>query len=237
MVRYRQTIVGAGWALLQPLLLMVVFTVFFGLLGRLPSAGLPYPVFFFLGLMPWHMVSKILNEGSASVVANRPLVTRVYFPRSYFPASVALASLVDLALSVVPLVVLLVLFGIVPGVEVIFAPLLIVPAWLTALGVAIWLSALNVRYRDITQLLPFFTQVWMFGSPIIYPSTIVPEPYRWVYFLNPIAGVIESLRHLVAHAPAPPAYAIPLGLLVAICVLLTGYLYFRHSEPTFADVV
>lgn len=237
MVRYRQTLVGASWSLLQPIMLMVLFTVFFGLLARLPSGGLPYPVFFFLGLLPWQMVAKILTEGSTSVVANASLVTRVYFPRAYFPTSVALSSLVDLALTTVALAILLAIFGIIPGPTVALAPVFVAIAWVAGLGVTYWLSALNVAYRDITQMLPFLAQLWMFSSPIIYPSTIIPEPYRALYFLNPMAFVIDGFRWAVAGAPVPPVEGWLLGPAVAGLLLLSGYLVFRQREPTFSDLV
>jgi lipopolysaccharide transport system permease protein len=237
MVRYRQTVVGAAWAIIQPTLLMLAFTVFFGLLSRIPSQGLPYPVFFLLGLVPWQMVSKIINEGSTSVVANAALVTRVYLPRSYFPTSVALASLVDLALVGLVLVVLLALSGIVPGVTVVFVPLFVAVAWVAALGVAYWLSALNVAYRDITQMLPFLTQIWMFATPIIYPESLVPEEFRVLYFLNPLAFVVSAFRWAVAGVAPPPVEAWLLGPAVAVLLLVSGYTFFRHRERTFADLI
>jgi lipopolysaccharide transport system permease protein len=237
MVRYRQTAVGASWSLFQPIMLMALFTVFFGFLARMPSGGLPYPVFFFIGLLPWQMVAKLVTEGSASVVANSTLVTRVYFPRAYFPTSVALASLVDLALGTVALAILLVIFGIVPGPALVAAPIFIAIAWTAGLGVAFWLSALNVAYRDVTQMLPFLAQLWMFGSPIIYPATLVPSAYQTLYFLNPMALVIEGLRWAVAGTPAPPAAAWLLGTSMAISLLVSGYLFFRQRESMFADLV
>ncbi|MEA2621187.1 MAG: lipopolysaccharide transport system permease protein [Chloroflexota bacterium] len=236
-VRYRQTLVGGAWAVLQPILLMGVFTIFFGLLARTPSGGLPYPVFFYLGLLPWQMVSKILAEGSASVVANAALVTRVYFPRVYFPTSVALASLVDLAFGFGALAVLLVIFGIVPGWPVVFLPLFVAVAWASGLGVAYWLSALNVAYRDVAQLLPFLAQLWMFASPVIYSSSIVPEPYRALYHLNPIALSVEGFRWAVGGAAPPPPEAWILGPFMAALLLVSGYLFFRKRERTFSDLV
>ncbi len=235
MVRYRQTLIGASWAILQPLLLMGLFSIFFGLLGRIPSDGLPYPVFFFLGLLPWQMVSKILMEGSTSVVNNAALVTRVYFPRTYFPLSVAMASLVDFVVGLIALAVLLAVFGVVPGPTIVALPLLTAVAWATGLGVAYWLGALNVTYRDITQLLPFLAQLWMFSSPIIYPATIIPEAYRALYFLNPIALVVTGFRWSVGGAEPPPAEAWALGITVSLLLVVSGYVFFRHREPTFAD--
>jgi len=237
MVRYRQTVIGASWSILQPLLMMTVFTVFFGLLGRIPSGGLPYPIFFFLGLLPWQMVAKILNEGSASVVANSALVTRVWFPRVYFPVSVALASLVDLALTGVALAVLLFVFHVVPGPAIVVLPALIAIGWMTGLGVALWLSAINVAYRDVTQLLPFLTQLWMFCSPIIYPATLIPEPFRPLYYLNPIALVVTGFRWAIGGTEPPPASAWVVGSVMAVVVLVSGYLFFRRREGTFSDVI
>ncbi len=237
MVRYRQTLIGAGWVIIQPVLLMIVFTVFFGLLARVPTDGLPFPVFFFLGLLPWQMVAKILSEGSTSVVANSTLVTRVYLPRVYFPTSVAMASLVDLAFGFVALAILLALFGIIPGAAIMVAPVLIAIALVAGLGVAYWLSALHVAYRDVGQLLPFLVQVWMFSSPIIYPSSIIPEPYRALYYLNPMALIVEGFRWGFAGAAPPPIQAWALGTGMAATLLVTGYLFFRHRERTFSDLV
>ena len=236
-VRYRQTVIGAGWAILQPLLLMVVFTVFFTLLQRFPSEGLPYPVFFLLGLLPFQLASKILNEGSASVVANGALVNRVYFPRAYFPIATAISSLVDLLFGLIPLAALLLLFGIVPGWDVIFAPLFAAIALFTSLGIALWLSALNAQYRDITQIIPFVTQLWMFSSPVIYPSSIIPEHWRWLYFLNPMVCVIDGFRWAFAGAPAPGPLECAEGVVVMCILLVSGYVFFRKRESTFSDVV
>ena len=237
MVRYRQTVIGAAWSLLQPILLMIVFTVFFGFLGRGLTEGLPFPVFYLLGLVPYQMVSKILSEGSASVVSNSALVTRVYFPRAYFPTSIALASMTDFLLALIPVAILLLVFGALPGPDIVFAPLFVAIAWIAGLGAAYWLSALNVAYRDITQLMPFLTQLLMFLSPIIYTSTLVPEPYRTLYFLNPLAMVVEGLRWSLANGPELPPYAWILGPTVAVFLLLTGYVFFRKRELLFADYV
>jgi lipopolysaccharide transport system permease protein len=237
MVRYRQTIIGVAWTVLQPLLLMIVFTVFFGVMARIPTGGLPYAVFFFLGLLPFQIASKMLNQGSASVVANSALVTRVYFPRIYFPAAVALTTLVDFGFGSLALGVLLIIFGVVPTAEIILAPLFVGVAFVAGLGVSFWLSALNVRFRDVTQLLPFLSQLWMFASPIIYPSSIVPEPYKFFYFLNPMVLAVDGLRWVIGHQPAPATEEWLLGWAVALVVLVTGYVSFRKREATFSDVI
>ena len=237
MVRYRQTLVGAAWSLLQPILLMTLFTIFFGILVRMPSGNVPYPVFYFIGLVPWQMVSKILTEGSTSVVSNSALVTRVYFPRAYFPVSVAIASLVDLALATVVLAGLMIAMHVVPTPYIILAPALIAVAWVTALGAALFLSALNVSYRDITQLLPFLAQLWMFASPILYPASLVPREYQALYFLNPVALVVSGFRSYVAGAEPPPVEGWVTGIVAAIVIFVSGYLFFRKKEATFADTI
>ena len=237
MVRYRQTVVGAAWSLIQPLLLMLVFTVFFGLLGRTETEGLPFPVFYLLGLVPYQMISKILNEGSNSVVGNAALVTRVYFPRSYFPTSVALAALTDLLLALVAVAVLLFAYDRLPGVNLIFAPLFVAIAWFAVLGLVYLLSAINVAYRDVAQLIPFVSLLLMFVSPILYASTIIPESYRPLYFLNPLAVAVEGFRWSLANGQPLPAYAWVLGPAVSTLLVIVGYVAFRHREPAFADYV
>ena len=236
-VRYRQTLVGATWAVVQPLLLMTVFTVFFGIFGRLPTDDLPFPVFYLLGLVPWQMVAKNINQGSTSVVANTSLVTRVYVPRAYFPMAVALETLVDLAMAAIPLVALLLIFNIIPGPAIVCIPVFIAIAWIAGLGIAFWLSALNVAYRDISQLLPFLVQVGMFASPIIYPANLVPEAYRSLYSLNPMVLVVSGLRWAVGGAPPPSAATLLIGSTVAVLLIVSGYVFFRGRERHFADFI
>jgi lipopolysaccharide transport system permease protein len=237
MVRYRQTALGAVWTVLQPLLLMIVFTVFFGLFVRAPNEGLPHAVFYYLGILPWFIVVRILAEGSNSVVAGGSLINRVYFPRIYFPAASALASLVDFAFGLVPLVVLLVIYHITPTINIVFLPFFVLVALMTGLGVALWFSSLNAQYRDITQLLPSVERAWFFCSPVLYPSSTIPKDVRWVYYFNPAALVIDGFRWAFANTPAPPPNAYISGTIVALVLLVTGYLFFRNREPMFADVV
>lgn len=236
-VRYRQTAVGATWAILQPALLMLAFTVFFGIMARLPTGGLPYAVFFFLGLLPLQLGTKMLSQGSTSVVANSALVSRVYFPRIYLPVAVALQSLVDFGFGCIALVVLLVIFQIAPTVNVLWAPIFVAVAFVAGLGVSIWLSALNVKYRDVTQLLPFLAQLWLFVSPVIYPSSIVAAEFRNLYYLNPMALAIDGMRWSIGNEQAPPGQEWLIGWSAAIAVLVSGYFFFRRREKTFADVV
>jgi lipopolysaccharide transport system permease protein len=236
-VRYRQAAVGIGWALIQPLLLMLAFTVFFGLLTRMPTENVPYPLFFFSGLTIWQVMAKMLSEGSNSVLANTALVTRIYFPRVYFPVSVALSTLVDLFFALLALGVLMLYFGFIPGAAVLALPLVLVVIYASALGVTLWLSALNVAYRDVAVLVPFITQVGFFLSPIIYPASIVPAQFQLLYFLNPMALGIEGFRWALLHTPAPSLAAWVVSCASATLLLASGYVFFRKREGTFADLI
>ncbi len=236
-VRYRQTVVGVAWALIQPLALVLIFTIFFGLLARLPSQGVPYPLFYMSGLAIWQVVSKVLSEGTGSVVANGALVNRVYFPRVYFPLSTAIASLVDLAVNGIALAFLMVLYGFLPGIGIITLPILIVVAYAVSLGLAMLLAALNVAYRDVGVMLPLLTQIWFFITPLIYASTIIPERFQWLYYLNPMALVVTGMRWALLGTPPPPWFAWPEGVVISLLVLAGGYLVFRRRETAFADIV
>ncbi len=237
MVRYRQTAVGAAWAMLQPLLLMLVFTVFFGILANVQSDGVPYAVFVMVGLTIWQVVGKVLNEASLSVVANGGLVNKIYFPRAYFPIASALGSLVDLAFGLLALAGLLVIFRVLPGWPIVLAPLLVAIALAAVTGVSFFLSALNVTYRDVAQLLPFLTQIWMFSSPIFYSSSIIPAVFRPLYWLNPMVVAVDGLRWAIAGTAAPPIQEWIEGIVVAAILLCSGYLFFRQREPGFSDTV
>jgi lipopolysaccharide transport system permease protein len=236
-VRYRQTFLGAAWTVLQPILLMLVFTVFFGLFARLPSQGVPWAAFYLLGLVPWQIVSRILNEGSGSIVSNAGLINRVYFPRVYFPAATAISSLVDFLFGLVALGVVLLIFRMAPGWPVLLLPVFVAIALSASLGLALWLSALNAAYRDVAQLLPSLTQLLFFASPILYPSAILPQSYQLLYHLNPMALVIDGFRWALAGTPPPAPEDWVAAIGVAIVLLVSGYVFFRHREPTFADVV
>jgi lipopolysaccharide transport system permease protein len=237
MIRYRQTLLGFAWTVAQPTILMIIFTVFFGMLGKLPSQGVEWPVFYFLGILPWHICSKIVSEGSASVVANGALLNRVYFPRAYFPMAVSIASLVDFLFGLVPLALLLLIYSVPITVNILFVPVFVLLAVITSLGVSFWLSSLNASYRDIQQLLPAIVQAWFFLTPIIYPIDIVPPQYQQLYALNPIVTVVGGFRWAFAHTPAPGIEILAVSFGTALVLLFTGYIFFRHREPTFADVV
>lgn len=236
-VRYRQTALGAVWAILQPLLAVAIFTLFFGNLLGVASGGVPYPVFALAGLVPWAFFAGGVTMGSASLIANEPLVRRVYFPRLVIPSGAVLAGALDAAISTVLLLVLALCFGIAPTLGWALTPLFLVWTALTSLAVAIVLSAVNVRYRDVQHIVPFFVQLLMFASPIVYSSDILSEPWRTVYALNPMVGIIEGLRWSLFGSESPPIAAMAISLAVTFGVLVRGAAYFRRTERTFADVI
>lgn len=239
-VRYRQTLLGAAWAIIQPLALMVAMTIFFGTIGRMPRQGdLPFPVFFLPGIVIWHAASRLLSQATVSIVQNKTLIEKIYFPRAYFPIAAVLVSGVDLFFGLVALAGLLLIFQVVPSWLILSSLGFFIVAFATMLGVGLWLSALNARYRDIGQFQPFLTQVWFFASPIIYPAAFVPEPFYIWYFVNPIAFAITGFRWTVAPAeyPAPPPEAWIISPLVTAVLLVSGYIVFRLREPTLDDVL
>jgi len=236
-VRYKQTALGAAWAVIQPVFMMVVFSLFFGKLGGIPSDGIPYPVFVFCALLPWQLFAFALSESSNSLVGNQNLITKVYFPRLVVPISAVLGGLVDFGIAFVILLAMMAYFGILPGVAVLALPFFVLLAVTTALGVGLWLSALNVQYRDVRYTIGFLTQFWLFATPVAYPSSLVPERWRWLYGINPMAGVVEGFRWaLLGKADAPgPLLAVSVG--VVILIFVSGLYYFRRMEETFADLV
>ena len=236
-VRYKQTALGAAWAVIQPVFSMVVFSLFFGKLAKVPSDGVPYPVFSYCALLPWQLFAYALAESSNSVVANERLISKIYFPRLVIPIAGVLAGLVDFAIAFVVLIVLMLHYGIVPTWAIATLPLFVLFAIMTALAVGLWLSALNVQYRDVRYTVGFLTQIWLFLSPVAYPSSLVPAPWRPLYGLNPMAGVVEGFRWaLIGKTPAPGAM-LAVSMLVVMVLLVGGLLYFRHMENSFADVI
>jgi lipopolysaccharide transport system permease protein len=236
-VRYAQTVLGAGWAVLQPVLTMVVFSVIFGRFAQIPSDGVPYPLFSLAALVPWTYFSSALSGAGGSLVANTNLLTKIYFPRLIIPAAPVLAALVDFAIGLVILLVAMIAYGVVPSpVAIAVLPLLIAGMMLTSLGVGCWLAALNIQYRDVKHVTPFLLQVWMYVSPIVYPMSAVPPRFRAIYALNPMAGVIEGFRAVLLGTRSVPWSIIGLSLGVGVCFFVTGALYFRHMERVFADV-
>jgi lipopolysaccharide transport system permease protein len=235
-VRYKQTLLGAGWAVVQPLMAMVVFTIFFGKLAHVPSDGLPYPVFSLAALVPWTYFAAALSAGSASVGAYQHIISKVYFPRLLIPLAAVLSPLADFAIAFAILAALMMWYGIVPGAAIVWLPALMLLAVATAAAASIWLAALNVRYRDVRFVVPFAVQIWMFATPVAYPASLVPAKWRALYGLNPMAGVIEGFRWALVGGPAPGLMTVVSALVVAIA-LAGGVVYFRSSEGTFADVV
>jgi len=236
-VRYKQTAIGAAWAVLQPLMTMLVFSLFFGALAHIPSNGLPYPIFYFSALLPWIYFAGALQNATNTIVEHQRVITKVFFPRLLLPLSAVISGLVDFLAGFVVLIAMLFYYRIVPHGAIVWLPLFLLLAVLTALGAGLWLSALNAIYRDVRYVLPFLVQFWMFASPVAYPSSLIPQRWRWLYSLNPMTGVIEGFRWALTGAARPPT-----GLLVASAVAVTlvlgcGVAYFQKMESTIADVV
>jgi lipopolysaccharide transport system permease protein len=236
-VRYKQTALGVAWAILQPVLTMVVLSIFFGRLAGMPSDGFPYPVYTFCALLPWQLFAYALTESSNSVVANQRLVTKVYFPRLVMPLASVCVGVVDFGLALIVLLGLMAWYGLVPAAAVWTVPLWVGLAVLTALAVGLWLSALNVRYRDIRYTLPFLTQLWLAATPVAYPTSIVPEAWRPLYALNPMVGVVDGFRWSLLGGESLPGVTVGVSTLVVAVLLVGGVLYFRRMERTFADVI
>jgi lipopolysaccharide transport system permease protein len=235
-VRYKQTLLGAAWAILQPLLAMVVFTIFFGHLAKLPSEGLPYALFSFSGLVLWTFFGNGLTLSSNSLVASSNLITKIYFPRLVIPLGAVLAGAVDFVLALVVLGGLMIAYGVAPGLTILAMPLFLLLAFCTVLAVGLWLSALNVKYRDVRYVVPFLVQLWLFATPIAYPSTLLDEPWRTVYGLNPMVGAIDGFRWSLLGTRSPGWSAV-VSACSAVVMLLAGLYYFRRMEKVFADIV
>ncbi len=235
-VRYKQTVLGAAWAVLQPLLTMAVFALFLGRLAKVPSDGLPYPLFSFSGLVPWTYFATAVTAGATSVVGSQQLISKVYFPRLLVPLAATVTPLVDFAIALATLAGMLAWYHAAPGVDVLWLPLLTLFAAATAFAVSLWLSALMVVYRDVRYVVPFFMQFWMFATPVAYPASLVPERWRPLYGLNPMTGVIEGFRWALVGGPAPGPMLLTSAAAVAV-LLVTGVLFFRRLEGTFADVI
>jgi lipopolysaccharide transport system permease protein len=236
-IRYKQTAIGAAWAVLQPFLTMLIFSLFFGRLAHIPSEGLPYPIFYYSALLPWMYFAAGLQNATNTIVENQRLITKVYFPRLALPLSAVLSGLVDFGVSFLMFIVMMIYYGIRPGAAVLWLPVFLLLAILTALGVGLWLSALNAIYRDVRYVLPFLVQFWMFASPVVYASSLVPVKWRWLYGLNPMAGVIEGFRWSLTGRGNPPGRLIFVSATMVVVVLASGIGYFQKMETTVADVV
>jgi lipopolysaccharide transport system permease protein len=235
-IRYKQTALGFLWAIIQPLFMMLIFTVFFGRLAKIPSDGIPYPLFVLAALLPWTLFAEGITRSTSSMITNANIMTKVYFPRLIMPLSGILSPLVDFVFSFLILVIMMALYGFIPTLNIIFLPLFILLALATSLGIGLWLSALNVQYRDFQYTIPFLIQLGLFASPVVYPASLVPESVRFLYGLNPMAGVIEGFRWALLGTQIPGAMILVSVGMVAL-LLVSGAFYFRKMEQYYADVV
>lgn len=236
-VRYKQTAIGVAWVILQPLITMLIFTAIFGILAKVPSDGVWYPVFSLTALLPWTYFAQAVTRAGESVVANAKIVSKIYFPRLWLPLAMVVSPLIDFALSMVLLFGLLLYAGIPFSWKVVTLPVFIFLAMLTALGLSLFTSAMNVKYRDIGHAIPFVIQIWMYLSPIVYPVSLVPEHWRWLYGLNPMAGVIEGFRWALLGRTAPDPVVMAESVIVLLLVVISGLVYFRKMERQFADII
>jgi lipopolysaccharide transport system permease protein len=236
-VRYKQTVIGAAWAVLQPVLTMIVFSVFFGKLAKIPSGGLPYPIFYYCALLPWMYFSSAMQGATNIVVDNQRVITKIYFPRVILPIASVLPGLLDFAISFGVFLVMIAYYRLVPTTAIIWLPAFLLLAVLTALGVGLWLSALNALYRDIRYVVPFLVQFWMFASPVAYPSSLVPVKWRWLYGLNPMAGVIDGFRWVLTGQGQPSGILLAFSSAAVAVLVFSGLVYFHAVEGTMADVV
>jgi lipopolysaccharide transport system permease protein len=236
-VRYKQTVIGAAWAILQPFLTMVVFSVIFGQLVGVPSDGVPYPIFSYVALLPWTFFSGALNRSSTSLVYDVNLISKVYFPRLILPLASVLSLLVDLGIAFVILLGMMLFYGIIPGLAALMLPLFLLLAFLTAFGIGLWLSALNVKYRDIAYIIPFLSQFWLFMTPVAYPTTIIPGSWQFLYNLNPMVGVVEGFRWALLGQQNISTGLMLLSTVVVLVLFIGGLFFFRRIEHEFADVI
>jgi lipopolysaccharide transport system permease protein len=236
-VRYRQTVLGAAWAVIQPFFTMVIFSLFFGRLANVPSDGLPYPIFSYAALVPWTFFATALTQASNSLVLSANMVKKIYFPRLTLPIATVLAGVVDFALAFVVLLGMMLFYGLTPTINVLWLPLFLLLALVTSLGVSLWLSAMNVQFRDVHYTIPFLTQAWLFVTPIAYPSSLLSEPWRTLYGLNPMAGVVEGFRWALLGSDTPPGAMTIVSAIVSLALFIGGAFYFRRMEQSFADVL
>jgi lipopolysaccharide transport system permease protein len=236
-VRYKQTALGAGWAILQPVLSMVVFSIFFGGLLNVDSGDVPYPIFSYAAILPWGVFAKALNDTGRSLVSNRAMLTKIYFPRMVIPLASVFSSLADFLIAFVVMLGLMFYYQIAPTSNIWTLPFFLLLAVMTALGVGLWLSAMNVLYRDIGYMIPYITQLWFYLTPIVYSASEVPERWQFIYALNPMVGVVEGFRWALLGSSDPPSPMIAVSAAIAIVIFISGMYYFRRMERTFADMV
>ena len=236
-VRYKQTVLGAAWAIIQPFFTMVVFSLFFGKLAKVPSDGIPYPIFAYAALVPWTFFASGLNQSANSLVGDANLIKKVFFPRLAIPISIVIAGVVDFVLAFIVLLGMMVFYGIFPTLNIIWLPFLLLLTLTASLGAGLWLSALNVQFRDVRYTVPFLTQFWLFATPIAYPSSLLSEPWRTLYGINPMVGVVEGFRWALLGTDTAPGPIMIVSSLVALALLIGGAYYFRRLEKSFADVI
>jgi lipopolysaccharide transport system permease protein len=235
--RYAQTAIGVGWAILQPLATMMVFTLVFSMWAKMPSEGLPYPLFVYTALLPWTFLSKSLERSSVSIVSEASLIQKVYFPRLIIPVAAIIGGLIDFVIAFGILLGMMVWYGVMPTARLVALPLFVFMILATSLAVSLWLSAIHVKYRDVAATIPLLTQLWMYASPVVYPVSLVPEQWRTLYALNPMAGVIEGFRWALLGKSSPDVQVLIIGGIVVITILVTGLVYFKSVERNFADLI
>lgn len=235
-IRYKQTALGFLWAIIQPLFMMIIFTIFFGKLAKIPSDGIPYPLFVLAALLPWTLFAEGITRSTSSMISNANIMTKVYFPRLIMPVSGILSPLMDFGVSFILLLLMMTFFGFIPSINIIFLPLFVLLALATSLGIGLWLSALNVKFRDFQYTIPFMIQLGLFASPVVYPASLVPESVRFLYGINPMAGVIEGFRWTLLGSEMPGSLIL-VSTCVVIIILIAGAFYFRRMEQYYADVV
>ena len=236
-VRYKQTVLGALWAIIQPFFTMVVFSLFFGRLAKIPSDGLPYPIFSYAALVPWTFFANALTQASNSLVVSANMIKKIYFPRLTLPIATVLAGIIDFVLAFLVLLGMMFYYDLVPTVNIIWVPLFLLLALITSLGMSLWLSALNVQFRDVHFTIPFLTQAWLFLTPIAYPSSLLPDPWRTLYGVNPMVGVVEGFRWALLGTDTAPGPMMIVSAVVALLIFISGAFYFRRMENSFADVI
>jgi lipopolysaccharide transport system permease protein len=236
-VRYKQTVLGASWAVLQPFLTMVIFSVIFGRIANLDSEGIPYPIFTFAALLPWQLFSRALSDASGSLVGAQSMITKVYFPRLFLPMAAVLSGLVDFAIAFVVMFGLMIYYGITPTLALLTIPLFLLLTIITAMAVGMWLSAINVKYRDVKYVTPFLIQLWLFGTPIAYSAKLIPEQFRILYGLNPMAGVVNGFRWALLGQEASLDPLLFPSIIMVLVLFISGLIYFQRTEQTFADIV
>jgi lipopolysaccharide transport system permease protein len=237
LVRYKQTVLGVAWAIIQPFFTMMVFSLFFGRLAKIPSEGIPYPIFSYAALVPWTFFSNSLIQASNSLVINANMIKKVYFPRLAIPIAAVFSGVIDFGLAFIVLLGMMLFYGIVPTINALWLPCFLLLALVTSLGTSLWLTAMNVQFRDVRYTISFLTQFWLFATPIAYPSSLLSEPWRTLYGINPMVGVVEGFRWALLGVDTAPGPIIAVSGLVAMALLVGGAYYFRRLEKTFADVV